>query len=62
LGLLNGKTENSIHQDLSAVGINLSLDQVRDLIAKFNEYFFGLQDWQDHVMIKAVDDVLLRLL
>jgi DNA polymerase-1 len=56
LGLLNGKTEYSIHQDLSAAGLNLSLDQVRSLISKFHEYFSGLKDWQDRVLIKAVDD------
>jgi DNA polymerase-1 len=56
LGLLNGKTEYSIHQDLSLAGINLSLDQVQSLISKFHEYFSGLKEWQDQVLIKAVQD------
>jgi DNA polymerase-1 len=46
----------TIHQDISLPGINLSLDQVRSLITKFHDYFPELRDWQDRLLIKAVDD------
>jgi DNA polymerase I len=54
LGLLNGKTEYSIHADLGLAGIDLSLDEVRELIEKFHGYFSGLKSWQDRVVQEAL--------
>ena len=54
LGLLNGKTEFSIHADLGLAGIDLSLDEVRELIEKFHGYFSGLKSWQDRVVEDAL--------
>jgi DNA polymerase I len=54
LGLLNGKTEYSIHADLGSAGIDLSLDEVRGLIEKFHQYFSGLISWQDRVVEEAL--------
>lgn len=54
LGLLNGKTEYSIHADLGSAGIDLSLDDVKGLIEKFHGYFSGLKSWQDRVVDEAL--------
>jgi DNA polymerase I-like protein with 3'-5' exonuclease and polymerase domains len=56
LGLLNGETEFPIQQRLMAAGINLSLGQVGRLIDKFHDFFLGLKNWQDSILIKAKED------